>query len=244
MIKNEAEKTSLKVRIIVVGAAVLLVFSTIAMYMGIMMNYRNSDSGNMSQAEYQKLSQRYTELSKRQDQKADEISQKYFKDLVQYRKEVKGFNAADVKDVQKKDLKKGSGPEIKKGYSDYASLYIGWLKDETIFDSSFDDKDKPSKIKSFISEKQNKAMIEGWNRGVEGMHVGGVREITIPSSLAYGDKKRGDIPANSVLKFIVMAIPPVGDNWTDEMNQLRQKMFSYYMMQTKNQNKDAKKSKN
>ena len=38
------------------------------------------------------------------------------------------------------------------------------------------------------------------------MKTGGVRELTIPASLAYGDKASGDIPANSTLRFIVFII--------------------------------------
>ena len=42
------------------------------------------------------------------------------------------------------------------------------------------------------------------------MKIGGVRELTIPSSQAYGETGSGDkIPANTPLKFVVMAIPPV-----------------------------------
>ena len=42
------------------------------------------------------------------------------------------------------------------------------------------------------------------------MKVGGVRELTIPSDMAYGETGSGeDIPANTPLKFVVMAIPPV-----------------------------------
>ena len=40
------------------------------------------------------------------------------------------------------------------------------------------------------------------------MRLGGVRELTIPSDKAYGEKGQGnDIPANTPLKFIVMAVP-------------------------------------
>ena len=50
--------------------------------------------------------------------------------------------------------------------------------------------------------------IAGWQRGVVGMKIGGVRELTIPADLAYGDTARGeDIPANSPLKFIIVAVP-------------------------------------
>ena len=40
------------------------------------------------------------------------------------------------------------------------------------------------------------------------MKVGGVRELTIPSDLAYGETGSGDsIPANTPLKFVIMTIP-------------------------------------
>jgi len=40
------------------------------------------------------------------------------------------------------------------------------------------------------------------------MKVGGVRELTIPASLAYGEQGSGaDIPANTPIKFILMIIP-------------------------------------
>ena len=48
-------------------------------------------------------------------------------------------------------------------------------------------------------------MIEGWNLGVEGMKLGGIREITVPGNLAYGDSMEICGGKNKPLKFIVMA---------------------------------------
>ena len=49
----------------------------------------------------------------------------------------------------------------------------------------------------------------GWYDGVEGMKIGGVREVTIPAGLAYGETGSGeDIPPNTPIKFLIMAIPP------------------------------------
>ena len=70
------------------------------------------------------------------------------------------------------------------------------------------------------------AVIEGWQKGIVGMKIGGIRELTIPSDLAYGETGSGeDIPANTPLKFIVMAIPPV------EEVEMPQVLKDYYKRQ-------------
>ena len=46
-------------------------------------------------------------------------------------------------------------------------------------------------------------MIPGWEEGVSGMKVGGVRQLIIPPKLAYGSRDLGAIPSNSTLYFEV-----------------------------------------
>jgi FKBP-type peptidyl-prolyl cis-trans isomerase FkpA len=74
-------------------------------------------------------------------------------------------------------------------------LYRGWLPDGTLFDESQNPAD-PLKFRLGVG-----MVIDGWDEGVQGMMVGGVRKLVVPPSLGYGSQPLGPIPGNSVLIF-------------------------------------------
>lgn len=71
--------------------------------------------------------------------------------------------------------------------------YKGALLDGTVFDSSYD-RNQPIDLR--LGQ-----VIEGWKIAVPHMNVGAKYKIYIPSSLGYGARATGKIPANSILVF-------------------------------------------
>ena len=75
--------------------------------------------------------------------------------------------------------------------------YTGKLDDGTVFDSSV------TRKKAISFALGSGKVIKGWDLGIEGMKVGGLRRLTIPAELAYGSRAKGKIPADSRLTFTV-----------------------------------------
>lgn len=104
--------------------------------------------------------------------------------------------------LQYEDLTLGSGEEAKAG--DYVTVhYTGWLQQPdgsagAKFDSSKDRNDP------FAFPLGAGHVIKGWDQGVQGMKVGGVRKLIIPPTLGYGARGAGGvIPPNATLIFEV-----------------------------------------
>lgn len=94
------------------------------------------------------------------------------------------------------DLVKGKGPEAVRGKTVQVH-YTGWLTDGTKFDSSVGGD-------AFSFRLGAGEVIEGWDRGVEGMKVGGRRKLTLVPELAYGARGAPPaIPPNATLVFEV-----------------------------------------
>jgi FKBP-type peptidyl-prolyl cis-trans isomerase len=94
------------------------------------------------------------------------------------------------------EVTKGQGPEAVRGKT-VEVHYTGWLTDGTKFDSSVGGP-------AFSFRLGAGEVIEGWDRGVAGMKVGGKRKLTLGPELAYGSKGAPpDIPPNATLVFEV-----------------------------------------
>jgi FKBP-type peptidyl-prolyl cis-trans isomerase len=95
------------------------------------------------------------------------------------------------------DLKVGTGAEAVAG-KQVTVHYVGTLTDGSKFDSSRD------RGKGFSFSLGAGQVIQGWDQGVAGMKIGGVRRLTIPSDLGYGDRGFPPvIPPRATLVFEV-----------------------------------------
>ncbi len=101
----------------------------------------------------------------------------------------------EVTELKIEDGKTGTG-EVAATGKIVTVNYVGTLTDGTKFDSSYD-RNQPFSFTLGAGE-----VIEGWDKGVAGMRVGGKRKLTIPSSMAYGDGGiPGAIPGGATLIF-------------------------------------------
>ena len=95
------------------------------------------------------------------------------------------------------DIEPGTGAAAQSGQKAKVH-YTGWLKNGEKFDSS---KDRNDPFEFTLGRRE---VIPGWDEGVKGMKVGGIRQLTIPASMAYGARGAPpDIPPGAALKFEV-----------------------------------------
>ena len=95
-----------------------------------------------------------------------------------------------------RDISVGTGATVASGQT-IGTRYTGWLANGSQFDSN----QAPATPLTFkIGVGQ---VIQGWDKGIVGMKVGGTRQLIIPSSLGYGASGQGPIPPNAVLVFNV-----------------------------------------
>lgn len=186
-------------------AAVMLVGTIGSFVVMVLANENNQKDLAEQQKLYDEYMKQLEEQQKEGDAAAKELSDKYYATFAQFSSMPAAFDESSVGNtVTTSDLKVSDGAEIKED-TKYKAYYIGWTPKGTVFDSSIQD----GTLKAPIDTSQM-SLIEGWNQGVVGMKVGGVREITIPSDLAYGEEGSGEkIGPNTPIKFIVMIIETV-----------------------------------
>lgn len=100
-------------------------------------------------------------------------------------------------DLEIKDIWVGDGPEAKAG--DTVSVHYVGVSFSTgeEFDASWN-RGRPLQFQLGVGQ-----VISGWDRGVQGMKVGGRRQLTIPPHLAYGDRGAGNsIKPGETLIFV------------------------------------------
>jgi peptidylprolyl isomerase len=90
-------------------------------------------------------------------------------------------------DLEIKDIWEGDGPEAEAG-STVSVHYVGVaFSTGEEFDASWN-RGAPLRFQLGVGQ-----VIPGWDRGVQGMRVGGRRQLLIPPHLAYGDRGAGSV---------------------------------------------------
>jgi FKBP-type peptidyl-prolyl cis-trans isomerase len=111
---------------------------------------------------------------------------------------------SEMSELIKTDVKLGTGAEAMPGHN-VTVHYTGWLYDEKAPDhkgSKFDSsRDRGEPFEFPLGAGQ---VIKGWDVGVAGMKVGGMRTLIIPPEMGYGSRGAGGvIPPNATLVFEV-----------------------------------------
>ncbi|MFL6280994.1 MAG: FKBP-type peptidyl-prolyl cis-trans isomerase [Vicinamibacterales bacterium] len=79
--------------------------------------------------------------------------------------------------------------------------YTGWLYDPAKLDGKGLQFDTSVGANPFAFTLGAGQVIAGWDQGIAGMKVGGLRRLIIPPSLAYGPVRYGPIPPDATLVF-------------------------------------------
>jgi len=94
------------------------------------------------------------------------------------------------------DIRIGTGSEVAVGDT-VVVHYVGTLQNGQEFDNS------RKRGEPFEFTVGAGMVIEGWEKGLVGMQVGGQRVLVIPADMAYGRNGIGPIPGNATLVFSI-----------------------------------------
>jgi FKBP-type peptidyl-prolyl cis-trans isomerase FkpA len=185
--------------------AAFMLVGTIGSFIAIVLANSNQQSDKeRAQTEYAAYQKEAAEYQTKVDAQAAVLSKQYFDTFNAYASKPAAFESESVTELKTEDLVVGTGNDITAD-SSFSAYYLGWNPSGKVFDGSINE-DKTS-LKAPLAVTPG-GVIDGWTQGTAGMKVGGIRELTIPAALAYGETGSGeDIPANTPIKFIVMVIP-------------------------------------
>jgi FKBP-type peptidyl-prolyl cis-trans isomerase FkpA len=96
------------------------------------------------------------------------------------------------------DIRVGTGAEATAGRSVTVN-YTLWLYSA----SAAENKGRRLQTGTFPFVVGTGQAIRGFDQGVVGMRVGGLRRLVVPPELAYGSQGQGDVPPNATLVFEV-----------------------------------------
>lgn len=221
--------TTNKQRIGILVILIVTVVGTIGSFAVMILTSQNRSNvqAKLQQAQ-SKYQVAYADYQKKVDAQAAELSTKYYDTFKQYSDQVSSFDINSVKELSTQDIVVGDGEEVK-GDTKLAAYYIGWDANGHVFDQSIDTTKNSLKAPLTISTGLDEAgLIAGWKEGMKGMHINGVRLITIPSDKAYGESGQKDssgketIAPNMPLKFVVMAVPAPADIPQPDMTEYYQ----------------------
>jgi FKBP-type peptidyl-prolyl cis-trans isomerase FkpA len=101
------------------------------------------------------------------------------------------------------DIRVGTGAEAVNGRT-LTVNYTGWNYDQNAAGNKGSQFDTSIGRQPFQFQLGISNVITGWHQGLVGMRVGGLRNLVIPASLAYGSQGSSpNIPPNQALVFDV-----------------------------------------
>lgn len=200
-------KTSVGQRIAILIIGILMLGSVIAGYVAIVASGNQASKTGDTATEI--TAEKKAQYEKEYAEKVAELqaaTQSEYAKFIANKGRIKAYDeaAANEGGLKTRDLLDGDGRVLTEDDSDYLAFYAGWCADGSIFDSSLDDKTNPTGFAMVLLASEG--MITGWKTGVVGMKLGGMREITIPGELAYGEQREICGGYNKPLKFLVMAV--------------------------------------
>jgi FKBP-type peptidyl-prolyl cis-trans isomerase FkpA len=102
--------------------------------------------------------------------------------------------------VTQTDVIAGTGAEAVAGKL-LTVHYTGWLYNPAQPEGKGAQFDSSVGATAFTFALGQGQVISGWDTGLVGMKVGGVRRLVIPPSSGYGGFRNGPIPPNAILLF-------------------------------------------